>query len=69
MNKQHPPVWLRGGSEVTKGRQIKVMMETEKIEANHRNKELSARGFSIISLTCGIAMVVVGDMYWSVLAS
>lgn len=40
-------------------------MESERIEEAHKSKEMSARSFSLISLVCAMAMVIVGDMYWS----
>ena len=41
-----------------------MAMETERIEEAHKTKERSAQSFSLISLVCAMAMVIVGDMYW-----
>ena len=40
------------------------MMETEKLAEEHKRKELSAHGFSLISVTLAIAMIMVGNIYW-----
>merc|ERR1712173_44262 len=42
-----------------------MAMETEKVESAHMSKERSAQSFSLISLVCALAMVIVGDLYWS----
>ena len=39
-------------------------MESEKVVSAHKKEELSAGGFSLISVACAVAMLVVGDMYW-----
>ena len=40
------------------------MMETEKLAEEHKRKELSAHGFSLISVTLAVAMIIVGSIYW-----
>ena len=39
-------------------------VESERAMEEHRGKEHSARGFSIISLALAVAMMLVGGLYW-----
>ena len=40
------------------------MLESERVVEEHRGKENSARGFSLLSITLAAAMVAVGNLYW-----
>jgi len=40
------------------------MLESERVVEEHRGKENSARGFSLLSITLAAAMVAVGSLYW-----
>ena len=40
------------------------IMESEKIVAQHKTKELSAHGFSLVSVSLAIVMICVGSGYW-----
>ena len=40
------------------------MLESERVVEEHRGKENSARGFSLVSITLAAAMVLVGNLYW-----
>ena len=42
------------------------MLESERVVEEHRGKENSARGFSLLSITLAAAMVAVGNLYWLV---
>ena len=39
-------------------------MESERVMEEHRGRENSARGFSILSLALAVAMMLVGGLYW-----
>ena len=39
-------------------------MESEMIAQEHKRKEMSAHGFSLVSGTCGVMMIIAGSIYW-----
>ena len=43
---------------------VRKMLESERVVEEHRGKENSARGFSLLSITLAAAMIAVGNLYW-----
>ena len=43
----------------------KMPMETEKLADEHRRKELTAHGFSLVTATLAMVMIIVGSVFWS----
>ena len=67
----HPlaPSWLThiSAGAIKERFQIQIgskMLESERVVEEHRGKENSARGFSLLSITLAAAMVAVGNLYW-----
>ena len=40
-------------------------MASEVMAEEHKRKEMSAHGFSLISATCALVMIIVGSLYWA----
>merc|ERR1711953_514910 len=43
---------------------FRKILESERVVEEHRGKENSARGFSLLSIALAAAMVTVGSLYW-----
>ena len=39
-------------------------MASEVMAEEHKRKEMSAHGFSLISATCAVIMIILGSLYW-----
>ena len=39
-------------------------MASEVMAEEHKRKEMSAHGFSLISASCAIIMIILGSLYW-----
>ena len=53
----------RPGSLTDCSRKI-MPMASEVMAEEHKRKEMSAHGFSLISATCAVVMIIVGSLYW-----